>query len=187
MTFHCYDCSVEALALIMIRTLIVLVLGIFMALVVYAGQSGFDGESHEPGPLLSHQIHESQIRGYDFSYRMVKTVDAEIFYREMPYQLTSAPKLAMGSNSDNTQLVLFITDAEGKNVMDAKVIYRISSPGKDTLESGSFPLKGGYAAGIYCTQPGVYKIEAEIELMDNEEKILVDRFAFAHKPGSVPN
>jgi len=163
--------------------LIVLVLGLFMALVVYAGQSGFDRESRETGPPPSRQIHESQIKGYGFSYRMVKTVEPEVFYRETPYRLTS-PKLTLGENSENAQLMLFITDAEGNNVVDAKVTYRILSPEKDALESGGFLLKGGYAAGIYCNQPGIYKIETEIELLDNQ-KILVDRFAFAHQPGMV--
>jgi hypothetical protein len=170
----------------MIRTVIVLLLGIFMALVVYAGQSDFGKESRDAGTSASRQIHESQIKGYDFSYRMVQTTEPDSFYREMPYQLASVPELTLADGPENTQLVLFITDAQGRNVVDAKVKYRVSGPGQGILESGGFPLKGGYAAGIYCTQPGVYRIEAEIELLD-KKKILVDRFDFSHQPESILN
>ncbi|MBN1140799.1 MAG: hypothetical protein JXB25_03220 [Deltaproteobacteria bacterium] len=161
----------------MIRTLIVLALGVFMALVVYAGQTGFDGEKRDGAPSPSRRIHESQVRGYDFSYRMVQTPGPSVFYQQVPYQLTSSPQMGISRNREKSQLVLFITDSDGKEVMDAKVKYRIMGPRKETLESGGFPLKGGYAAGIYCTEPGTYKIEAEIELTD-KHKVLVDRFAF---------
>jgi len=170
----------------MMRTLIVLALGFFMALVVYAGQTGYDRETQAQEPSPSRMIHETQVRGYDFSYRMMETVEANIFYRQTPYQLAAPPAWFKENGSDNTQLVLFITDSEGKNVADAKVKYRIMSPARDTLESGGFPMKGGYAAGVYCSQAGIYQIEAKIELQ-NKEKVFVDRFAFIHRPESVLN
>lgn len=164
----------------MIRALIVLVLGIFMALMVYAGQSSFDGERRDPEMMPSRHVHESQVKGYDFTYRMVKTAGPSDFYQNLPYRLITPSREGVSKGAQEPQLVLFITDEMGNEVMDAKVKYRILGPRKDTLESGGFPLKGGYAGGIYCREPGTYKIEAEIELTDLN-KVLVDRFAFSNQ------
>ena len=167
----------------MIRALIICVLGAFMAIVVYAGQVGYGRDVPEKSMEAPKAVHESQVKGYEFSYQLVNTEGPFTFYRNIPYQLTE--QLRQGQDvlegTPKPQLILFITDALGNEIVDAKVKYKIVGPQKDILEAGGFPVKGGYAAGIYCTDPGTYKIEAEIELSDSK-KSLVDRFAFYNQP-----
>jgi hypothetical protein len=165
----------------MIRAVIICVLGAFMALVVYAGQVGYGRDVPEKRIETPKAIHESQVKGYEFSYQLVNTEGPFSFYRNIPYQLAGQSSQDTFEGAPKPQLILFITDSLGNEIVDAKVKYKIVGPQKDILEAGGFPVKGGYAAGIYCTDPGTYKIEAEIELSDYK-KTLVDRFAFYNRP-----
>ena len=165
----------------MIRALIICVLGAFMAIVVYAGQVGYGRDVPEKKIEAPKAIHESQVKGYEFSYQLVNTEGPFSFYRNIPYQLAGQPLQDVFEGAPKPQLILFITDSRGHEIIDAKVKYKIVGPQKDILEAGGFPVEGGYAAGIYCTDPGTYKIEAEIELSDYK-KTLVDRFAFYNRP-----
>jgi hypothetical protein len=165
----------------MIRALIICVLGAFMAIVVYAGQVGYGRDVPETKDEAPKAIHESLVKGYEFSYQLVNTEGPFSFYRNIPYQLAEQNQENSLGGSQKPQLILFITDSLGNEIIDAKVKYKIVGPQKDILEAGGFPLQGGYAAGIYCTDPGTYRIEAEIELSEYK-KTLVDRFAFFNRP-----
>jgi hypothetical protein len=165
----------------MIRAFVICFLGAFMALVVYAGQVGYGRDVPENRIETPKAIHESQVKGYEFSYQLVNSEGPFSFYRNIPYQLAEQSVQVGFEGPPKPQLILFITDSLGNEIVDAKVKYKIVGPQKDILEAGGFPVKGGYAAGIYCTDPGTYKIEAEIELSDYKNT-LVDRFAFNNRP-----
>ncbi len=152
-----------------------------MAIVVYAGQVGYGRDFPKTKDEAPKAIHESQVKGYEFSYQLVNTEGPFSFYRNIPYQLAEQTQENSLGGSQKPQLILFITDSLGNEIIDAKVKYKIVGPQKDILEAGGFPLQGGYAAGIYCTDPGTYRIEAEIELSEYK-KTLVDRFAFFNRP-----
>lgn len=165
----------------MVRAFIICILGAFMALVVYAGQVGYGRDVPDKKIEAPKAVHESQVKGYEFSYQLVCTEGPFSFYRNIPYQKAVQPGPGGMEEEPKPQLILFITDSLGKEIIDAKVTYKIVGPQQDILEAGGFPVEGGYAAGIYCTDPGTYKIEAAIELSDYK-RTLVDRFAFDNHP-----
>ena len=75
-------------------------------------------------------IHESQVKGYEFSYQLVTTEGPFSFYRNIPYQLVGQPRQDVFEGVQKPQLILFITDSLGNEIIDAKVKYKIVGPPK---------------------------------------------------------
>lgn len=141
----------------LMRTLVILLCGIAMALVAYAGQKG-GPESDSLEHLGRHRgesIHLSEKNGFLLDYRLLPAD---------PSSPSKAP-----------ELVLYIS-GEGEGLVDeAAVVYSITGPRGSKLQARALPLLGSYEADIYFSVPGRYLVATEIR---TSRGTLNDRFDY---------
>ncbi len=130
-----------------VRTLVILVSGIAMALVAYAGQMGYNDE----GSLESFRfprgdsIHISIQDGFMLDYRLLAQQDS-----------------SSSDSSRSPELVLCITGERQRLVDEASVIYRIIGPRGTEVQAQALSVLGCYEADIFWDAPGRYQVTTEI-------------------------
>ncbi len=152
-----------------IRSLIVLAIGVAMALAAYAGQSGYrDDQPIGSGGLLK-SIRSSVVQGHRFDYRLA--------YRQEDGPASEAELLgaSSGKSTSGPELMLFLSDPAGDLVYSAEVKYTVTGPRGTQIKARALPMEGGYAAGIYCSRRGLYQVQAEVVTSGLD---LVDSFVY---------
>jgi len=142
-----------------IRTLIILSCGAVMALAAYAGQTGYKDDD----AVSSVELHTSTVDGYYFDYRIIYAGGKTEVVKEGQNQAKSP------------ELILFITDPDGRKVSEAMVKYTVAGPRGCEMKARGLPVQGGYGTDMYCDIRGDYCIKAEAIL---PEGTLTDNFIY---------
>lgn len=167
-----------------LRTLTVLSLGTTLALTA-AGCATTSPYAAAPmkeaatGVPSGEKLREAQTEGYQLTYYLLDAGEA------------AAPK--------TKHLMVFVTTADGKEVSDAAVSYKVTGPGTEehtvtayrgkgstfTYKVGpaehtakTIPMAGGYGADVRLREKGNYKIAAKVTIGG---KTLADEFGYTAK------
>jgi len=140
-----------------LRTLVILLCGIAMALVAYAGQKGGpDSDSIEMlGRHRGESIRLSEQNGYLLDYRLLPADKA--------------------ASTKSPELILYISGQDEGLVDEATVVYSITGPRGSSLQARALPVLGSYEADIYFPVPGRYLVATEIQ---TARGTLSDRFDY---------
>ncbi|BCR05863.1 hypothetical protein DESUT3_29320 [Desulfuromonas versatilis] len=152
-----------------IRSLVVLAIGVAMALAAYAGQAGFHGgDAFGPGGRFE-PIHTSVVQGHRLDYRLA--------FRQPSGQLSpaEASELPAEGLTVGPELVVFLSDPAGELIYSAEVKYDVIGPQGTRIKARALPVEGGFAAGIYCSSRGLYQVQTEVMTAGLD---LVDSFIY---------
>ncbi len=152
-----------------IRSLVVLAIGVAMALAAYAGQSGYRDDQPFTSGIRLKSIHIAEVQGHRFDYRLA--------YRQEDGPASEAELLGVssGKSTNGPELMLFLSDPAGDLLYSAEVKYTVTGPRGTKIKARALPMEGGYAAGIYCNRRGLYQVQAEVMTSGLD---LVDKFVY---------
>jgi hypothetical protein len=135
---------------------------------VYATDTHDHG--HEAGEIdhsahTGENIHNSKKEGYTLAYHLI----------DMKAQMAAMKEHAQAHGSGDMDmthhLMVYLTDADGNSVKDAKVGYLVVNPDGTKQKLMCMHMKGGFGSDISLKQKGTYTIKTkalsgDIKVMD---------------------
>ncbi len=125
------------------------------------------------GEMMGKPIHTSEVDGYTFTYRLIDMKKK----MEMMKNMKGMDMKGMDHGKMKSHhLMVFLTDADGKPVIDAKVGFKVE--GADTTQKMMcMGMKGGFGADVDLPSSGTYTVKAKAVVGG---KTLVDTFTYEH-------
>jgi hypothetical protein len=111
-------------------------------------------------------IRETVVDGYHLSYHLI---DMQAQMKDMQGMQHNMQEMA------SHHLMLYIQDAEGKNIDSANVGYLVVSPDGTEQKVMTMAMSGAYGADINMPKQGEYTIKCKAVV---QEKKLLDEFKF---------
>ena len=131
------------------------------------GTEGMDHSAH-----TGENIHNAHKNGYTLSYHLI----------DMQAQMEAMKDHAQSHGSGNMDvthhLMVYISDADGNPVNDAKVGYLVVNPDGTKQKLMSMHMKGGFGSDISFKQKGTYTIKTKA--LSGNTKIM-DQFNYKVK------
>jgi hypothetical protein len=124
------------------------------------GTKGIDHSAH-----TGDNIHSSKKEGYTLAYHLI----------DMKAQMAAMKEHAQAHDSGKMDithhLMVYLTDANGNSVKDAKVGYLVVNPDGNKQKLMCMYMKGGFGSDISLKQKGTYTIKTkalsgDIKVMD---------------------
>jgi len=120
----------------------------------------------EHGGHKENRIRETNINGFHLSYHLI---NMQIPIKDMKGLKPVVPE------KGTHHLMLYIRDAEGKNMDSAQVGYQIIRPDGEKQNVMAMAMSGAYGADIHLTQPGEHTIHCKAVVGGNT---LLDEFKY---------
>ncbi len=128
------------------------------------GTEGIDHSAH-----TGENIHNSKKEGYTLAYHLI----------DMKAQMASMKEHAHTHGSEKMDmthhLMVYLTDADGNPVTDAKVGYLVVNPDGTNQKLMCMHMKGGFGSDINLKQKGTYTIKTKALSGDTK---LMDQFSY---------
>ena len=128
------------------------------------GTEGIDHSAH-----TGENIHNSKKEGYTLAYHLI----------DMKAQMTAMKEHAQAHGTEKMDmthhLMVYLTDADGNQVKDAKVGYLVVNPDGTNQKLMTMHMKGGFGSDINLKQKGTYTIKTKA--LSGDTKIL-DQFTY---------
>ena len=128
------------------------------------GTEGIDHSSH-----TGENIHNSKKEGYTLAYHLI----------DMKAQMAAMKEHAQAHGSEKMDmthhLMVYLTDADGDQVKDAKVGYLVVNPDGTKQKLMTMHMKGGFGSDINLKQKGTYTIKTKA--LSGNTKIM-DQFSY---------
>jgi hypothetical protein len=151
---------------------IILFVGFFLTNNVYAmdkhdhgkGTEGVDHSAH-----TGENIHNSKKEGFTLAYHLIDMKAQMAAMKDNPQAQGS------GGMEMTHHLMVYLTDADGNTVKEAKVGYLVVNPDGTNQKLMSMHMKGGFGSDINLTQKGTYTIKTKV--LSGDIKIM-DQFSY---------
>ena len=128
------------------------------------GTEGIDHSAH-----TGENIHNSKKEGYTLAYHLI----------DMKAQMAAMKEHAQAHGSEKMDmthhLMVYLTDADGNQVKDAKVGYLVVNPDGTNQKLMTMHMKGGFGSDINLKQKGTYTIKTKA--LSGNTKIM-DQFSY---------
>jgi len=137
------------------------ILTLTIVLMIALVSQGFSAEhkhkkgDHETGNSV---IHESKVDDFGLRYELI---DMAAKMKEMP----DMPEMKMTHH-----LMVFVKDAQGHAVTQAKVGYLIQGPDKSKQKTMCMAMSGGFGADVNFKAKGVYTVMVKVIAGDKKMK-----------------
>ena len=125
---------------------------------------GMDHSAH-----TGENIHNSKKEGYTLAYHLID-MKAQMAAMKEHAQAHGAEKMDMTHH-----LMVYLTDADGNPVKDAKVGYLVVNPDGTNQKLMCMHMKGGFGSDINLKQKGTYTIKTKA--LSGDTKIM-DQFSY---------
>jgi len=139
---------------------------------VYAKEAhdhGHENEEMDHSARAGENIHNSKKDGYTLAYHLI----------DMKAQMDAMNDHTQAHGSGNMDvthhLMVYLSDADGNPVDDAKVGYLVVNPDGTKQKLMSMYMKGGFGSDISLMQKGTYTIKTKA--LSGDKKIM-DQFAY---------
>ena len=128
------------------------------------GTGGIDHSAH-----TGENIHNSKKEGYTLAYHLID-MKAQMAAMKEHAQAHGTEKMDMTHH-----LMVYLTDADGNQVKDAKVGYLVVNPDGTNQKLMCMHMKGGFGSDINLKQKGTYTIKTKA--LSGDTKIM-DQFSY---------
>ncbi|MDJ0723124.1 MAG: hypothetical protein QNJ04_15915 [Desulfobacterales bacterium] len=125
---------------------------------------GVDHSAH-----AGENIHNSQKDGYALAYHLID-IKAQMATMKNNPQAHDSGMMEMTHH-----LMVYLTDADGHPMKEAKVGYLVVNPDGTKQKLMSMHMKGGFGSDINLTQKGTYTIKTKV--LSGDTKIM-DQFSY---------
>ena len=143
-----------------VNSVIIMTVAAFFALTVQAYAKEAGGHDHGSHSMdhsghTGENIHNSEKDSYRLAYHLI----------DMKAQMAAMKDHGHAKSMENMDithhLMVYITDADGNNVTDAKVGYLVINPDGTKQKVMCMAMKGGFGADISLKQKGAYTIKTK--------------------------
>jgi hypothetical protein len=130
---------------------------------------GHGAEGIDHSARTGENIHNSEKKGYTLAYHLID------MKAQMAAMKEHAEAHGSGKMDMTHHLMVYLTDADGNFVKDAKVGYLIVNPDGTKQKLMCMPMKGGFGSDISLKQKGTYTIKTKA--LSADQKIM-DQFTY---------
>ncbi|THB80817.1 MAG: hypothetical protein D3926_05240 [Desulfobacteraceae bacterium] len=126
--------------------------------------------SHGSGHAMDHsdhgsgmKIHESEVNGHQFTYRLIDMKEKMKGMKNMPEM------------KETHHLMVHVTGPDGKKIEEARVGYLIMAPDSTIEKKMAMAMNGGFGADVTFKHGVTYNVKAKV--MAGEAKVM-DTFEY---------